>query len=67
MPVDLDTRIVERGRQLYERIEEGEPSFFAKDWTSKILDRSMNDNAFKVEMFRFVDVFPALDESKSVA
>ena len=67
MPVDLDSRIVERGRRLYERIEEGEPSFFAKDWTSKIVDRSMNDKAFKVEMFRFVDVFPALDESKSVA
>ena len=27
----------------------------------------MNDEAFKVEMFRFVDVFPALSESKSVA
>ena len=27
----------------------------------------MNDEAFKVEMFRFVDVFPALGESKSVA
>lgn len=67
MPVDLDSRIVERGRQLYERIEEGAPSFFAKDWKSKILDRSMNDDAFKVEMFRFVDVFPALNESKSVA
>ena len=67
MPVDLDSRIVERGRQLYARIEEGAPSFFAKDWKSKILDRSMNDDSFKVEMFRFVDVFPALNESKSVA
>lgn len=67
MPVDLDSRIVERGRHLYERIEKSEPSFFGKDWMSKIIDRSMNDNAFKVEMFRFVDVFPALDESKSVA
>jgi RHH-type proline utilization regulon transcriptional repressor/proline dehydrogenase/delta 1-pyrroline-5-carboxylate dehydrogenase len=68
MPVDLDSRIVERGRRLYERIEEDEPSFFEKDyWTSKIRDWSMNDEAFKVEMFRFVDVFPALNESKSVA
>jgi RHH-type proline utilization regulon transcriptional repressor/proline dehydrogenase/delta 1-pyrroline-5-carboxylate dehydrogenase len=68
MPVDLDSRIVERGRRLYDRIEEDEPSFFEKDyWTSKVLDWCMNDEAFKVEMFRFVDVFPALGESKSVA
>ncbi len=68
MPVDLDSRIVERGRRLYDRIEDDEPSFFEKDyWTSKVLDWCMNDEAFKVEMFRFVDVFPALGESKSVA
>jgi len=68
MPADLDSRIVERGRRLYDRIEEDEPSFFEKDyWTSKVLDWCMNDEAFKVEMFRFVDVFPALGESKSVA
>ena len=68
MPVDLDSRIIERGRRLYDWIEEDEPSFFEKDyWTSKILDWCMNDEAFKVEMFRFVDVFPALGESKSVA
>ena len=68
MPIDLDSRIVDRGRMLYNRIEKDTPSFFEKDyWTSKILDWCMNDEAFKVEMFRFVDVFPALQEPKSVA
>lgn len=68
MPVDLDSRIVDRGRTLYEHIEKDTPSFFERDyWTSKILDWCMNDEAFKVEMFRFVDVFPALQEPKSVA
>ena len=68
MPVDLDSRIVARGRGLYDRIEKDAPSFFERDyWTSKILDWCMNDEAFKVEMFRFVDVFPALQEPKSVA
>ena len=68
MPVDLDSRIVAQGRGLYDRIEQDAPSFFERDyWTSKILDWCMNDEAFKVEMFRFVDVFPALQEPKSVA
>ncbi len=68
MPVDLDSRIFARGRALYSRIEEQTPSFFERDyWTSKVLDWCMHDEAFKTEAFRFVDVFPALPQSKSVA
>ena len=68
MPVDLDSRIIARGRALYSRIEEKTPSFFERDyWTSKVLDWCMRDEAFKTEAFRFVDVFPALPQSKSVA
>ena len=68
MPVDLDSRIIARGRALYSRIEEQTPSFFERDyWTSKVLDWCMHDEAFKTEAFRFVDVFPALPQAKSVA
>ena len=68
MPADLETRIQARGRQLYGLIEDETPSVFKKDfWTGKVMDWCMNDEAFKVEMFRFVDVFPTLNRPESVA
>ena len=64
----LETRIVERGQKLYDLIEKQSPSIFRKDyWTGKVMDWCMHDEAFKVEMFRFVDVFPALGEAQAVA
>ena len=59
---DLESRTVETGLRLYDLIEGQTPSVFQKDyWTGKMLDWSMRDEAFKVEMFRFVDVFPYLN------
>ena len=64
----LEKRIVQRGRQLYDLIEEKSSSVFRKDyWTGKVMDWCMHDQDFKVEMFRFVDVFPALGEAQAVA
>ena len=68
MVSELENRIVERGRQLYGLIENQTPSIFRTDyWTGKVMNWCMHDEAFKVEMFRFVDVFPALGEAKAVA
>ena len=68
MVSDLETRIVQRGRQLYDLIEEKSSSVFRKEyWTGKVMDWCMHDEDFKVEMFRFVDVFPALGEAQAVA
>lgn len=64
----LEHRIQTRGRELYDLIADEKPDVFKKDfWTGKIMDWSMQDEAFKVEMFRFVDVFPALQRSEHVA
>lgn len=68
MAADLETRIQARGHQLYDLIEGETPSVFKKDfWTGKVMDWCMNDEAFKVEMFRFVDVFPMLNRPEAVA
>jgi RHH-type proline utilization regulon transcriptional repressor/proline dehydrogenase/delta 1-pyrroline-5-carboxylate dehydrogenase len=65
---DLESRTTQTGLRLYGLIEGQTPSVFQKDfWTGKILDWSMRDEAFKVEMFRFVDVFPYLNSSEAVA
>ncbi|MEX2301763.1 MAG: proline dehydrogenase family protein [Bryobacterales bacterium] len=65
---DLEEQTIQAGLHLYDLIEGQTPSVFQKNfWTGKILDWSMRDEAFKVEMFRFVDVFPYLTSSESVA
>ena len=67
MATTLEERIVQHGHRIYDLIEGQAPSLFEKGyWTTKMMDWAMHDEAFKTEMFRFVDVFPALDEPGEV-
>ena len=60
--------VVRMGRQIFDAMKGQKPSVFNKDWWSgKVMDLSMKDEAFKVEMFRFVDVFPTLKNPVQVA
>jgi len=64
----LDDKIRETGNKLYDIAGKSKPSLFKKDyWTGKVMDLSMKNEAFKQEMFRFVDVFPYLTRPESVA
>lgn len=68
MANDLQQRILTTGLWLYQLIADETPSIFRKDyWMGKVMDWSMESEAFKVEMFRFVDVFPCLTHPESVA
>lgn len=68
MARDLESRIQHHGRHLLKKMRRRGPSFWKKDfWQSKVMDWSMRDPAFKVEMFRFVDVFPALTTPEDIA
>ncbi len=68
MSDDLERRIRQTGLWLYQLIEDETPSIFRKDyWTGKVMDWCMHNEAFKVEMFRFIDVFPYLTRPESVA
>lgn len=65
---DLESRVRKTGLWLYQLIEGETPSIFKREyWTGKVMERCMGDEAFKVEMFRFVDVFPYLTRPESVA
>ncbi len=56
------------GSEIFKRMKGETPSVFRKDWWSgKMMDWSMKDDDFKVEMFRFVDVFPTLKDHVQVA
>ncbi|BCS90285.1 proline dehydrogenase family protein [Pseudodesulfovibrio sediminis] len=64
----LDPRIIARGREFFKSISGESPSIFNKGWwTGKVMDWSMKNEDFKIQMFRFVDVLPCLNTSESLS
>src|SRR5882672_775273 len=56
------------GEEIFRLMEEESSSIFNKDWWyGQIMDWSMQNEKFKVQMFRFVDVLPYLNSSEEVA
>jgi len=63
----LDAAIVARGRQFFEAIGDEAPSVFKKDWwTGKVMAACMENEQFKVQLFRFIDVLPYLTTAESL-
>ena len=64
----LEAEIVALGERIFELAGQDVPSVFdSRWWSGKVMDWSMKDEAFKVEMFRFVDVFPTLRSAAEIA
>ncbi len=66
---ELDQVILDLGKEIFTKSESVKAkTFFSKDyWYSRIMDWSMKNEAFKVQMFRFVDVLPTLNTSQEVS
>lgn len=63
----LNSEIEKAGVALYEKMKGEAPGIFSKArWEGAILDWAMKDPGFKVDMFRFVDVFPTLKTKDQV-
>lgn len=57
-----------KGEEIFRLMEEESTSIFNKDWWyGRIMEWSMKNESFKVQMFRFVDVLPYLNSSSEVA
>lgn len=68
MNSELERKVIENGLNLFRLIEGETPSIFKKDfWSGKMMEWCMGNELFKLQMFRFVDVFPYLSSSESVA
>jgi len=66
MGSDLESRIRKTGLRLYDLMEEESRSVFRKEyWTGKLFEWCMHNEPFKVQMFRFVDVFGYLKSPES--
>ncbi|HEX9021696.1 MAG TPA: proline dehydrogenase family protein, partial [Nitrospirota bacterium] len=59
--MDIEKRIREIAFELFSSLKEEKPSFFDKSgWKGKVVEWSLRDEAFKVQLLRFIDVLPAL-------
>jgi len=61
-------RIMEIGERYWQKMKGEVPGLFDRHyWQGQLLDWVMNDEAFKVDAFRFVDVLPALQSTSAIA
>ena len=64
----LEEKIRERGREIFAAIRGGAPTLFNKGWwTGKVMELAMANDAFRVQLFRFVDCLPALRGGEALA
>jgi RHH-type proline utilization regulon transcriptional repressor/proline dehydrogenase/delta 1-pyrroline-5-carboxylate dehydrogenase len=62
---ELEPKIVARGKEFFASISGEQLSLFNKArWTGAVMDWCMRNEAFKVQLFRFVDVYPYLTTSR---
>lgn len=62
---ELNDKIILQGKEIFKLIKDDKPSLFNKGaWMGKVMDWSMKNEKFKVQIFRFVDVFPTLTTNK---
>ena len=65
--MNTDNRILSRGRAMFDAIAGEKPSLFSRDrWMGSVMDWCMRQDRFKVQLFRFVDVYPALSEGEAL-
>src|SRR5580700_10111087 len=65
----IQLEIEQLGREIFALIDKGKgtPNLFGgKDFYGRLMEWAMRDPVFKTQMFRFVDVLPALTSSGDV-
>ncbi len=67
MDPQFEGKVIAKGKEFFKSISGEAPSIFNKGWwTGKVMDWSMKNEDFKVQLFRFVDVLPYLTSSESL-
>src|SRR5688500_17716639 len=68
MPPSLDSRVLAIGREIFARLDRSGPMPLTKRWIDdKLMGLTMEHPALKVQLFRFVDTLPYLNEPQDVA
>ena len=64
----MQSAIQAKGETIFNLMEGDTKSIFSKDyWNGRIMEWSMKNEHFKIQMFRFVDVLPNLQSGSEVA
>jgi RHH-type proline utilization regulon transcriptional repressor/proline dehydrogenase/delta 1-pyrroline-5-carboxylate dehydrogenase len=64
----IEQSIVEKGREIFARMEGKTPRVFSrKGMAGRLLDWSMSQEQLKVQLFRLIDVLPALEDAGEIA
>lgn len=67
-PDSAQDAVKAKGLEIFRLMGTETPAVFdRKWWAGRMMERVMRDPAFKVPLFRFVDVLPALADSKQIA
>lgn len=62
-----ETRVFEKGQEIFRLMEEETPSLFNRSWwAARVLDMAMRNRDLKIQLFRFLDVFPSLTTTELV-
>lgn len=63
----LQQRIVKRGEALFSAISDEKPAIYDQSrWSGKIIEWCLEQEEFRIQLFRFVDVFPTLSSHGSL-
>ncbi len=68
MSPHFQSQIEKQGELIFSSMEDENMSLFNKNWWyGKVMDWSMKNETFKVQMFRFIDVLPSLTSNAEIA
>ncbi len=64
---NAEARTLQIGEEILRHAREGSSGVLSKAfWSDKLMDWAMKDEAFKVQLFRFVDAFPMLQTPEQI-
>ena len=65
--ISIEPRIQAIGRELFDRVTGDRQAFYHADrWTAALFEWSLQHDEAKLQLFRFVDVLPALDDDREL-
>ncbi len=67
-PQSIEQAIISKGREIFARMHGGAPRLFShRNLTGRLMDWSMSQEQLKVQLFRLIDVLPALEDPREIA
>ena len=67
-PQAIEDAIVSKGREIFARMHGATPRLFSRgSLTGRLMEWSMRKEQLKVQLFRLIDVLPALTDSREIA